>query len=276
MSVWEHEVVNTIDKLDVVKAGDYEVPLELVTLTGCPPHIFESYGSAQFNHIQRELAISHRDNVLEIGCGVGRLAIPAIKFLTAGSYTGLDIIKASIDWCSSNITPRHQNFRFFHEDVHSPLHNPNGTKRPAEVTFPIVDQSADRIILSSVFTHMLPEDIMHYLSKIHQALKPGGLVLTTMFLLNERSLKQVENDASAIPFKYRLTSYEQCRLRDPDVPEGAVAYFEASYLTMLYGSGFELKQPIQYGQWSGMGGPGADGQDYVIFGKPTGRAMPGH
>jgi hypothetical protein len=109
--------------------------------------------------------------------------------------------------------------------------------------------------------------VMQYLARMNWILKPAGLVLTTMFLLNDQTLTHVESNAAKVSFEHRLPSYEQCRFTDPDVPEGAVAYFEDSYLLMLHTSGFELKSPIQYGQWSGVGGSDADRQDYIIFGK---------
>jgi tRNA G46 methylase TrmB len=128
--------------------------LPFVSLKGCPAEIFESYGNAQSNLIRSELNLHPEDTVFEIGCGVGRLVIPASGVLSRGFYLALDIIKPSIDLCSATITAPRPNFRFIFEDVNSPLHNPQGTKRVADVIFPVSCQSVDKIIPSSVFTHM--------------------------------------------------------------------------------------------------------------------------
>jgi len=214
------------------------------------------------------LSISPDDSILEIGCGVGRLAIPATLFLnSSGQYAGIDIIRESIDWCTENISSQHPNFRFTFVDVQSQLHNPSGKKHCADVVFPVADESVDKIFLSSVFTHMLPDDVMHYLAKMSRALKRNGLVLTTMFLLNQRSMASIESQTAQFSFPCTVSGYRQCRVQNYEVTEGAVAYYQESYLTMLYSNGFELKRPIQPGHWSGAGAPDADGQDYVIFGK---------
>ena len=41
----------------------------------------------------------------------------------------------------------------------------------------------DVAFLTSVFTHMLPEDVEHYLDELARVLKPGGRTLITWFLL---------------------------------------------------------------------------------------------
>jgi SAM-dependent methyltransferase len=258
----------SISSEQVVKVGDYEVPAELLRLTGCAEEIFESYGAAQFNRFREELNIQPGNTVLEIGCGVGRLAIPATHYLdSSGAYIGMDIIKPSIDWCSTHITARHPAFQFFAEDVYSQIHNPGGSKHCADVVFPLQDQFVDKIFLSSVFTHMFPADVTHYLGEMNRVLKPDGAVLTTMFLLNDLTLATIAAKKAIFSFDHSMPEWPQCRFQYPATPEGAIAYFEEKYLHMLYASGFQLKKPIEYGQWSGVGTGLTDGQDYVIFGK---------
>jgi methyltransferase family protein len=41
---------------------------------------------------------------------------------------------------------------------------------------PVADGSVDRIILASVFTHLLPTEVLHYMREFRRALKPSGLV----------------------------------------------------------------------------------------------------
>ena len=258
----------TISSQRVVKVGDYDVPTDLLHLTGCSEQIFESYGAAQFRRFREELNIRPGDTVLEIGCGVGRLAIPATHYLdSSGAYIGLDIIKASIDWCSAHITARYPAFQFFVEDVYSQIHNPGGSKRCADVVFPLPNRFVDKIFLSSVFTHMFPADVMHYLAEMNRVLKPDGAVLTTMFLLNDLTLASIAAKEALFSFSHSLPERPQCRFEYCDSLEGAIAYFEETYLHMLYASGFQLKKPIEYGQWSGVGASDSDGQDYIIFGK---------
>jgi ubiquinone/menaquinone biosynthesis C-methylase UbiE len=135
------------------------------------------------------------------------------------------------------------------------------------VVFPAPDQSVDKIFLSSIFTHMFPADVMHYLAEMNRVLKPGAAVLTTMFPLNDMSLESIAAKKALFSFHHSLPECPQCRFEYSDSLEGAIAYLEGTYLQMLHANGTELEKPIEYGQWSGTGARGSDGQDYVIFGK---------
>lgn len=58
-------------------------------------------------------ALKPDDAVLEVGCGIGRIAVPLTRYLSAkGSYEGFDPVPAGIAWCQQHITPRYPNFRF--------------------------------------------------------------------------------------------------------------------------------------------------------------------
>ena len=46
--------------------------------------------------------------------------------------------------------------------------------KASEYTFPYEDGEFDVVVLTSVFTHMLPDDVAHYLDEIARVLKPGG------------------------------------------------------------------------------------------------------
>lgn len=253
-------------EIEVVKVGEFEVPVRLAQLTGCPPATFESYGNAQFRTFQQHLDIKANDSVLEIGCGVGRLAIPCAAVLKpGGSYLGIDIIRDSIDWCSANISRAYPNFRFHFENVVSPLHNPAGLIDPAVTKIPLPASSVDKIFLSSVFTHMFTDGVEHYLREFRRVLKPNGIILSTMFLLNEESEEAIKLGKTNWTFPHRLQNDEFCRVESLDSVEGAVAYKESDYLALIRRNGMDLLKPIIYGAWSGPHRP-ADGQDYVVFG----------
>ncbi len=254
-------------KIETIKVDGYDVPVRLAALTGCPLGIFESYGNAQFQCLQKYLNIRPHDFVLEIGCGAGRLAIPATHVVNAsGGYLGIDIIEDSIRWCSENITRRYPHFRFHFEDVRSQIHNPAGVKDPASTVIPLPDGSVDRLFLSSVFTHMFPNGVRNYLREFRRVLKPQGIALSTMFLLNEGSRKAIQDGKTPFTFPHRYEDPEYCWVQTLEHPEGAVAYDEADYIGMIRGSGMELCQSPVYGTWSGIGDSDRDGQDYVVFG----------
>lgn len=146
----------------------FSIPVDLVELTGGGPETWDVISVGHMREYERYCPIDASHDVLEIGCGVGRDAIQLTKLLSSGTYTGVDIIKPSIEWCGANITSRFPNFRFHYLDIHSQIHNPSGQVRVQEVQLPVKDQSIDRIILQSVFTHMFEPDIVHYLREFRR------------------------------------------------------------------------------------------------------------
>jgi ubiquinone/menaquinone biosynthesis C-methylase UbiE len=51
----------------------------------------------------------------------------------------------------------------------------------AQYPFPFADSSFDFVYLVSVFTHMLPADMEHYLSEISRVLKPAAKCAVSFF-----------------------------------------------------------------------------------------------
>jgi SAM-dependent methyltransferase len=140
------------------------------------------------------------DHVLDVGCGIGRTAIPLAAVLSGkGSYDGFDLSPAAIEWCSREITSRYPNFRFAHIDLFNGAYNPSGTISPAEFTFPYEDEQFDLVFVYSVFTHLLPEDLEHYLAEVTRVLKKGGRMLGTFFILNEAALQELSSGLEADP-----------------------------------------------------------------------------
>jgi ubiquinone/menaquinone biosynthesis C-methylase UbiE len=189
------------------------------------------------------------DRVLDLGCGIGRMAVPLTKYLDAeGSYEGIDIVPEGIEWCQKEITRRSPNFRFTLADIYNKQYNPTGKFKASEYVFPYEDDSFDFTFLASVFTHMLPEEVDNYLSEIARMLKGGGRCLITFFLLNQESLELMESGASTIVFKHVL---DGCRVKERGTPEAAVAYPESTIRALYERYGLEIEEPIRYGAWSG-------------------------
>src|SRR5208283_4898961 len=122
------------------------------------------------------------DHVLDVGCGIGRVAIPLIRFLNEkGRYEGFDIVPAGIDWCEDKISQRYTNFNFQLCNVYNKVYHPSGWLHADEYTFPHADESFDFVFLSSVFTHVLPAGLENYLSEISRVMKTGGAASSRTF-----------------------------------------------------------------------------------------------
>ncbi len=98
-----------------------------------------------------------------------------------------------IAWCRGKVTSHFSNFCFQVADVSNRNFNPTGCLRPTEYRLPYPDASFDVVHLRSVFTHMGPREVEHYLGEIARVLAPGGRCLATYFLLNRESLAMMQS-----------------------------------------------------------------------------------
>jgi len=246
----------------------FNIPLDLMHLTGGGPDTFDAISKAHIQNIDNFVGLKEDYFVLEIGCGIGRDAIPLTKRLSSrGKYFGMDIIGPSITWCANNITKTCPNFVFKHYDVQDDLHNPGGTIRTQDISLPIENRSVDIIILQSVFTHLLRDDILHYLKEFNRLLKPSGRVYATMFIYNDAILASAKkNNLTIWNLRFDHLYEEGCRINDIKHPTGAVAYTQAVLAQLLQKSGLKLSRPLLKGAWSGYYAVPDDGQDVAILG----------
>lgn len=178
----------------------------------------------EFVAFLQRLGLTPTDCVLDVGCGVGRLAYNLAYYLKPpGRYDGFDIIGKLIDWAQQAITPRFPHFQFRRVDIYNQFYNPEGKVEAVNFTFPYQDESFDFIALNSVFTHIQADETRHYLEEIRRVLKPGGRCLCTWFLLNEKSEFLIEEGKSVHQMIYEL---DECFTSNPEAPEGAIGFKE--------------------------------------------------
>jgi SAM-dependent methyltransferase len=192
----------------------------------------------------RGLRPEHR--VLDIGCGIGNVALGLLGYLRGG-YDGVDIHPEAVAWCQQAITRHHPTFRFHRADVASRAYNPRGHIRASAYRFPFPDRSFDFIFLASVFTHMLPDEVEHYVFEIARLLAPGGTCIASYFLLNDETRQGVAAGHSFMSFDLEHPS-GVCRLHDAVVPEAAVA-FEETFVRGLYERANLQIRDIRRGRW---------------------------
>jgi SAM-dependent methyltransferase len=222
--------------------------LRLYYYRGVDPDLFaRGCETAARELISRGLQPQHR--VLDIGSGVGNLALGLVEYLHGG-YDGVEIHREATVWCQKAITGRYPGFRFHHADLQSRAYNPGGRLSAADYRFPFPDRSFDFVLLSSVFTHMLPDAVERYLEEIARVLAPGGVAVESYFLLNDESRRGVEEGRSFIRFAVRHPS-GLCRLHDAETPESAVAVEEEFVLGVHASVGLRVRDIRRGGWWRG-------------------------
>ncbi len=88
---------------------------------------FEQIGKDFRKHFIELGDLQPDDRVLDVGCGIGRMAIPLTSYLSKeGEYWGFDIVKKGIEWCQKRISPKYANFHFLHSDIYNKEYNPKG------------------------------------------------------------------------------------------------------------------------------------------------------
>jgi ubiquinone/menaquinone biosynthesis C-methylase UbiE len=209
---------------------------------------YDTVGKEFFQFFLDFCKLKPNERVLDVGCGLGRMAMPMTDYLRDGSYEGFDIVAESIKWCKENISKKYPNFQFQLSEVYNKQYNPAGRYKASEYKFPYEDASFDFIFLTSVFTHMLPLDMEHYLCEIGRVLKRYSRCLITFFLLNEESLQLFKNGHSGVDFKYDSNEY---RVVDAGIPEYCIAYKEQFILNLYDKYNFKIINPIRYGLWCG-------------------------
>lgn len=221
---------------------------------------YVSMGQLQLRNFVEYGDLRPHHRVLDIGCGIGRMAAALLDYLDdRGSYEGFDVVPESVHWCQANITPRRPSFRFRVADVHNDMYRPDCPTPASRYRFPYLDREFDFVFLTSVFTHMLPDGLDNYLREIHRVLKPDGRCFITFLLLNADSLEGIRTERSALKFPHRRGP---CYVEDDRHPENVVGYDEAYVRTRLRRAGLD---PVgwHYGNWSGRTNA-RNGQDIIV------------
>ncbi len=213
---------------------------------------------AEFLVYFRDLAgLAPGDRVLEIGCGIGRMArVLAPVLRPPGSYDGFDVVASGIDWCRAHYVDTAAPFRFAHADLRNAAYNPNGRCAADDYRFPYDDGSFDLVLATSVFTHLLAPIADRYLSEAARVLAPGGRLFATWLLLCGEL-----RAAPPPPFRRLGRGAGPVAVADPAVPEAAVAYDGQWLCERLSAAGLTLGV-IHPGTWAGRAS--ASHQDIVI------------
>jgi SAM-dependent methyltransferase len=196
---------------------------------------FVGVGRRHASLIQSHTGLDSSASVLDVGCGVGRIAVALIPVLgPEGRYQGFDVVPEAIRWCQAEITRRHPNFRFQVADVRNGRYNPRGRMAPESYRFPFPDTSFDVVIATSVFTHLRPAETANYLRESRRVLKDGGKLYATWFLA-DRAVAAIRGSRRE---DAQIEIEEGFRVSSRRLPELAVAVTEEKMRELHANAGF--------------------------------------
>lgn len=250
--------VDILDKL--TGRRDNRIPPKRMIYTGGGD--FAKIGNHILEELKKHSLVTPASKVLDVGSGIGRMALPLTGYLTGGSYEGFDIIKSGIRWCQRHISSMYPNFKFTWTPLSNDLYKNTGGDA-VQFVFPYEDAVFDLVIVISVFTHMLPQEVENYLKEISRVLKPGGHCYSTFFILNTKteSSMSVSGDFN---FKFKHGHFS---LLDDKVKSANVAYQEHYLDEVLKSNMFDVIRK-EFGSWSEAYPPrDYDFQDVIVLKK---------
>ena len=183
--------------------------------------------------------------VVDIGCGCGRYAHPLrdYRFKSerfTGKYIGIDIDEEMLAWCRNNYDAE----RFsFHRSEHSSKAYRGVENGNSYYELPVAEGAADFVFSTSLFTHLLEEQLGNYCQESYRSLKPGGYMAMACFSMDHLPPTYGHRHT----FKSRIAN---AHVESLDVPEAAVAYEEKYLFAVARGAGFRTAEILEApGDW---------------------------
>jgi SAM-dependent methyltransferase len=168
-------------------------------------------------------------DVVELGCGCGRVAYPLKADWFKGTYVGVDIDKEMIEYCRKNFSEKQ--FRFVLSPHKSSTYSSGEQeKRGAREVLTIADpDSKDFVYSISLYSHLLEDEVHEYLRETFRILRTGGVMYMTFFCIEHVKLGE------RWTFGHRQGS---ALIEDDKYPEAAVAYHEVDMVELTKQVGF--------------------------------------
>jgi hypothetical protein len=222
-------------------------------LTGGGPDTFESISDRHIPDINTLFPLDQGIRVLELGCGIGRDAIPLAEIIgPSGSYVG--VRQQAVDRLVPLQHHRAVSVGAFHPPGRRGLaFNPAGTLRFDGVRLPPSDRSIDLVIAQSVFTDMLEEAVTYYLGEFARILQLPGGIYATCFEMSDAILAKVQAEPMTLwHLSFEHSVGDGCYVNELENPSYAVAYTSAAFERMVAAAGLDFVHPILPGMWSGI------------------------
>ena len=249
---------------------------------------------------------SSGNNIADIGCGTGLLAIASLPFVTLGGhYTGIDVGEEEIRFAKQHYP--NESFSFVHSSDHNEAYtskdgfvswsnapsavggrptsnSPNPPKAPVATDDPgateaverrwhpwsLENESIDLVTALSVWTHFNEDDALHYVREVGRVLRPGGRAIITLFLLDETFDRRIKESSKALgDLAFTVECCASGNWLTPEwtrVSEDVIGMRPAGLDMLLESSGLKLRDCFP-GSWKQPSG--VYFQDVTVLEKPS-------
>jgi SAM-dependent methyltransferase len=169
-------------------------------------------------------------DVVELGCGCGRVARALKQDWFRGTYVGVDIDTEMLEYCRQNFPE--DRFEFVLSPHRSATYSRENSNDIEDIFHkPIFGEknSKDFVYSISLYSHLLEKQFVEYLRETHRILKPNGMVYLTFFCINDVEL------GGRWTFRH---GHGNAYVENLRFPEAAVAYEKAFVTEVAKNIGF--------------------------------------
>ena len=179
---------------------------------------FIEFGSRVWLNFLSRQYCTFASDVVELGCGCGRIAWPLKDDWFEGTYVGVDIDSEMVEYCRSTFPDGR--FRFViapHNSATYSVKHSNGSRVAPKLI--ISDSNSKDLVYSvSLYSHLLESEISDYFMESFRILRNGGIMHLTFFCIEHVEL------GGRWTFAHRRGN---AYIETEQYPEAAVAYHQA-------------------------------------------------
>lgn len=214
---------------------------------------FTTHGKALFDICSRLLSIEKSDNILDIGCGTGRVLNHLSKTCKA---TGFEINE------KYGRIAQERNNVIIKDYYNAEFNNKSSNKCHVGYTG-FNDKTFNKTIGIALLNHQTPQDAKIIIEEALRITKKNGLILFTIFLINKFVLQQLH--LPEIVFKFQSCGIDHWAT-NVNRPNLNSAFDESVIRKTIISHGGQLINPVFYGQWRGLT-TGLTGHDIIVIRK---------
>jgi len=189
---------------------------------------FLNFGAFFWNDLFANGYANAHSDIVDIGCGCGRLAMPLRQDFFKGTYLGIDIDAEMIEYCRTHFPPDRFSFKLAPRgnSVFGARHGVTGKAETFAVAPP---ESKDFVLACGLFTNVLEEELKFYMRESFKVLRSGGKVAMSFFCYD------YVDKGGRWTFAHQVGA---AHVENPKFPEAALAYTAAFLTDVARQSGF--------------------------------------